>query len=480
MRVVPRRLGPRVSAAVLLGGDRQVQQRHEAPHVVVLVADDHEALRLQVKPALGDGRGCLALGGRHKLEDAPAVRAASRFGIVLPPHVPVDRRQGAAQIAKQELQVEHGALLFAPPRRFQRGVDVAADPAEEVACSRRGRASASRRRARRERGRAGRRPSGPVSTKDRSRSHANSSWASSSASASRRSASVVTRANAHTSRARRRSADRDDVDEPSQQRADEIGCRVQGRLPAAHDHVGEQRKAQRVTMGDLDEAVVRACIDPAALKIAAALLRTEVAQRHDSQELAPRGVGAPCRARQLAARDDRERGCGQAGQQPRADPFVQAAQPLISIEQQNEPALRCGDRLVPSAVPSASRTTSSASRGDDGSSRPSSRTTLQPPASSASSAMASSRLVLPIPPGPENHNTENSGSLASRAARTSSSSPSRPTKHRRRRDTRTSPSVPPGSRLSAMAPFTILARTRASHAPPSRSDPSRANRRGTR
>ena len=43
VRVVPRRLGPRVSAAVLLGGDRQVQQRHEAPHVVVLAADDHRS-----------------------------------------------------------------------------------------------------------------------------------------------------------------------------------------------------------------------------------------------------------------------------------------------------------------------------------------------------------------------------------------------------------------------------------------------------
>ena len=55
VRVVPCRLGPRVGAAVLLGGDRQVQQRHEAPHVVILAADDHEALQLQVEPALRDG-----------------------------------------------------------------------------------------------------------------------------------------------------------------------------------------------------------------------------------------------------------------------------------------------------------------------------------------------------------------------------------------------------------------------------------------
>jgi hypothetical protein len=69
---------------------------------------------------------------------------------------------------------------------------------------------------------------------------------------------------------------------------------------------------------------------------------------------------------------------------------------------------------------------------------------LVTPAASACSAIASSRLVLPIPPGPVNHNTENGGEGASSAARTSSSSPLRPTKQRRLRVARSSPSVPAG------------------------------------
>ena len=93
-------------------------------------------------------------------------------------------------------------------------------------------------------------------------------------------------------------------------------------------------------MADLDQAVVRGRIDAARAQVAAALLRTEVAQRHDPQKVAPRGVGAPGRARQLAARDDRQRVRGQARQQPGAHPVVQGAQPLVGVDQQHEPCLR--------------------------------------------------------------------------------------------------------------------------------------------
>ena len=108
---------------------------------------------------------------------------------------------------------------------------------------------------------------------------------------------MVSRANAHTSSATP-PAVRDDVDEPPHERADEIGRqRVQRRLAAAYGHVGQQGEPQRMTMGDLDQAVLDRLVDPARSLVAAAVLRTEVAQRHDPQELAPRGRRAmPCLA----------------------------------------------------------------------------------------------------------------------------------------------------------------------------------------
>ena len=192
----------------------------------------------------------------------PPSSPASRFGIVQPPHVPVDRRQGAAQIAKQELQVEDGALLFAPPRRFQRGVDVAADPAEEVLVAV-GVAPAQvgvehipsqvvgqqAIRSGLDEGQVAQPREQLLGILERER-----------VPQERLSGHPGQRAHLQGAAP---SAGRDDVDEPSHERADEIGCRVQGRLPAAHDHVDEQRKTQRVTMGDLDEAVVQRLIDPA-------------------------------------------------------------------------------------------------------------------------------------------------------------------------------------------------------------------------
>jgi hypothetical protein len=110
----PHRLGPRIGAPVQLGGDRQVDKRHEAAHLAVLVPDNLKTARLQLEPALRDARGCLPLGGRYELENARGVSGSGRFGVVLPPRLPVDRRQDPGQIAKQELQVEDGALLVSP------------------------------------------------------------------------------------------------------------------------------------------------------------------------------------------------------------------------------------------------------------------------------------------------------------------------------------------------------------------------------
>ena len=120
-------------------------------------------------------------------------------------------------------------------------------------------------------------------------------------------------------------ADRDHVDEPPQERGDEVGGqRVDLGLTAAGHHVGEQGQPERVAVGDLDETVVRGRLDSTGAQVTAALLRAEVAQRHHAQQVAPRGIAAPVRGRRLAGRHDRKGVHGQAGQQPGADPASRA------------------------------------------------------------------------------------------------------------------------------------------------------------
>jgi hypothetical protein len=344
--VFPCRRGPRIGAAVLLGGGRQVQQRRTPAHVVILAADDDKGLGLQVEPALGDGRGCPSLHRLDKLEHARGVLRAGRFGVVLPPHVPGDGRQDTGQIAKHELQIEDGALLLSAARGFQGGVDVPADPAEEdligvgIAPAQVGVEHISREvvreqavRSRLHEGQVAQPREQLVGILERERVPQERLVGHSGQRAHLQAAALQARG--------------DDVDEPPDKRGDEVGCqRAEGRLPAPHDHVGEQGKPERVTMGDLDQAVVDGRIDPASSQVAAALLRIEVAQRDDPQELPPRRVGAPCRARQLSARHHRQRGGGQAGQQRRAHPVVQGAQLLERVEQQEWPTLCCGERLV--------------------------------------------------------------------------------------------------------------------------------------
>ena len=89
----------------------------------------------------------------------------------------------------------------------------------------------------------------------------------------------------------------------------------------------------------------------------------------------------------------------------------------------------------------ALRNAASRACGDGLRSRPSSRSSVAP---AASWPKTSSRLVLPMPPGPYTNNTANGGSGASNAAPNSSISPARPTKRSRRRVASNSPSEPAG------------------------------------
>ena len=95
----------------------------------------------------------------------------------------------------------------------------------------------------------------------------------------------------------------DDLDEPPQQRSDQIrGQRVGGRLAAADDHVGQQRQPQRVAMGELDQLVVTGRVDATGVQVLPAVLRAQVAQRHHPQQLPPGRVGAPGRTRRRPVR----------------------------------------------------------------------------------------------------------------------------------------------------------------------------------
>lgn len=75
--------------------------------------------------------------------------------------------------------------------------------------------------------------------------------------------------------------DRHDVDEPAQERGDEVGSeRLDRGLAAGDDHVGDERQPQRVAVRDRDEAFARGFVDAARLQVAPALVGAEVPQRH--------------------------------------------------------------------------------------------------------------------------------------------------------------------------------------------------------
>jgi hypothetical protein len=142
----------------------------------------------------------------------------------------------------------------------------------------------------------------------------------------------------------------DDLVELSQQGADQVwGQRIGGRLAAADDHIGQQRQPQRVAMGDLDQLLVAGGVHATGVQVLAAVLRTQIAQRHHPQQLPPGRVGAPGRTRRSPPGDHRQGGDRQARQQPGAYPVIQRRQPLIGIEQHHQPAAvgRPGDGALP-------------------------------------------------------------------------------------------------------------------------------------
>ena len=398
MRVLPRCERSGIGTAILLVGRREVQQRQEAADLVVDVAHDEEARRLPVEPALGDRGRRLALGLAHQLQDALAVAVAGRLGIVMAPRVPVDRRQDARQVAEEELEIECRALLCSPARRLQAGVDVTADATEEALVAL-GVAPAQI---------GVERVAGEVVREHAVRARIDEGKV---AQPCEHVMGIVEgdgvpdqRFGGHARKSARLEGataliGRDQIDESSQQRGDEVGRqRVDLGLPATRRDVGEQGQPERVAVAHLGETLVRGWVDAARAQVAPALLRTQVAERHHSEEAAPRGVAPPARGRQVAARDDRESVSGQRRQQRRADPAVQIAQAVVSVDHQDEP--RAGRRRRPVQ---GRRTERGAKNLVHLAGRRRQLAAVEPHDAraaqlSACSARTSRRLVFPIPP----------------------------------------------------------------------------------
>ena len=80
----------------------------------------------------------------------------------------------------------------------------------------------------------------------------------------------------------------DDLEEPSEKGADQVGCeRIDHRLTATSDHVGQERQSQRVTVAELDQLIVTCPVDATGGQVLTTVAWAQVAKRHDSQQIAP-------------------------------------------------------------------------------------------------------------------------------------------------------------------------------------------------
>ena len=239
---------------------------------------------------------------------------------------------------------------------FRPRVDVAGGRAGTGPCSRRGRASAGRRRARRGRARAGTTPSGPDLDEGQV------------AQPSEHLVGVVEREGVPQERlgghpgqgARLQGAaplaDRDGVHEPPHERADQVGGqRVDGRHAAA---ARRRRRAGTAPAGGRGSPRPGGRARPARPRTRAGRRGSPPGPRFRSATTRSRSRHAGS-ARQAAPGGSRPAMsvsalAGRRGQQPGAHPVVQAAQPLVGVEQQDEPA-RAGAATAssPRGAPSA-------------------------------------------------------------------------------------------------------------------------------
>ena len=259
----------------------------------VLASDHKEALGLPLPPPRRDRCRRLALPGQDQIQDRLPVARPRRLGILLAPGAPVDRRHDAGKAAEHVLGIRDRALLLVAPRGPQASVDVAADPAEHqpvavgVAPAQIGFQGVARQIVREH-------TRGP-------RLHEGQP-----AQPGEQLVRVVEPEDLPQQRLGGHPGDRahlqgaamrltgDDLDELSQQGSHQIrGQRVGCRLAAANDDVGQQRQPQRVAMRLLDQLVVTGRVDATRGQVRPTVLRAQIAQGHDPQQLPPGRIGAP-------------------------------------------------------------------------------------------------------------------------------------------------------------------------------------------
>ena len=105
--------------------------------------------------------------------------------------------------------------------------------------------------------------------------------------------------------------------EPLQQRPDHVGALLGsegGRVAAGGRHVGDQRKSQRMAVGERQHGRMPGGRDAPRVEIGPALLRAQVAQRHHPGQVPPAGVGPPARRRRVAPGEHDQVPAGQLGQ----------------------------------------------------------------------------------------------------------------------------------------------------------------------
>ena len=196
-----------------------------------------------------------------------------------------------------------------------------------------------------------------------------------------------------------------------------VGRRAQLQRPyvrlllTLREHIHEQRQRERVAVRQLEHPRLLLLSDARAGQQGPRVVRSEVAQRNHTQQVAPARIPPPGGPRTVPARHDDKRTSGQRRDELLTQPVLEPHRSLERVQQQHH-RLAAGERLPgdASAGSPTARPSSAMNAGGEGSIARRSRLTTSTPASPAASANAASNAVLPTPPGPCIHNTLNGGS----------------------------------------------------------------------
>ena len=182
----------------------------------------------------------------------------------------------------------------------------------------------------------------------------------------------------------------------------EVERRAGARGVALGEDVHQQRQRQRVAVGQLDGPVAEVGGHAGAGEHGPRVLRLQVAQGDDAQQVAPAGVPAPRLAGRARPAMTVTAPAGMAGMKSSRNQSSSAQRLLEGVEEQHRPVALGQRRRHRRAGREAHRARRARprTRAGPGSIERRSRRTASAPASAAASASAASRAVLPTPPGP--------------------------------------------------------------------------------